>query len=251
MAPGITGDGFFDTPAGAQEAPAATRITEWLATHTGKCLLGADDYHSLPFLGVTKRLRQTRLLLTGSKRNRILLKTSIIGTVAVIALLYPKLERIDGNCSLVPMHRNAVVTEVAGRIEKVLVKEGERVKKNQVIAQLDTRRIDTEIATNEQEKRRLQADSNRYSGLGDEASAQVAMLQMRVTEQNEKKLKADLEAATLRSPIDGVILTKDVELHVGEFIQPGSSIAEVASLDQWEVQIDVNEKQIGLVESAM
>lgn len=246
-----TSEGFFEPPPGSKEAPAGSRVADWLSTHTGRALKGAEEYSSLPFLGVTRRMRNTRQLVTGRKRNRFFFKLAIALAIIAGVCIYPKLDRVDGNCSLVPMHRNAIVPEIAGRIEKVFVREGDNVKKGDPIAQLDTKRIDTEITTNEQEKQRLLADAERYRGLGDEASAQVAMLQARVMEQNEKKLRADIEAATLRAPIDGVVLTKDIEQHTGEFIQPGSGFAEIASLAQWELQIDVNEKEIGHVESAL
>ncbi|MDB6155071.1 MAG: hypothetical protein JWL90_3524 [Chthoniobacteraceae bacterium] len=246
-----TSENFFDAPPGAKELPPATRVTDWLATHSGRSLRAAQEYHSLPFLGITKRLRNTRMLLTGRKRNRSLLKLGVALAIIGAVCVYPKLDRVDGNCALVPLHRNTIVPEIAGRIEKVLVREGDHVKKGDIIAQLDIRRIETELMTNEQERLRLQADAERSNGLGDVAGAQVALLQARVTEQNAKKLQTDLEAATLRSPIDGVVITKDIELHAGEFIQPGVNFAEVASLDKWELQVDINEKEIGRVERAV
>ncbi len=246
-----TSEGFFEPQPGSKDAPAGSRVAEWLSTHTSRSLRSADEYHSLPFLGITKRIRGTRQLLTGRKRNRTLLKLTVILAILAVVCIYPKLDRVDGNASLVPMHRAAVVPEIPGRIEKVIVREGDHVKKGDPIAQMDTNRIETELATNEQEKLRVYADAQRYRGIGDEASAQVATLQAQVMEQNEKKLRADLEAATLRSPIDGVVLTKDIEQHVGEFIQAGAGFAEIASLTEWELQVDVNEKEIGRVESAL
>jgi hypothetical protein len=40
-------------------------------------------------------------------------------------------------------------------------------------------------------------------------------------------------------------------LRVGEQLQPGTPFAEVASLESWEAQIDLNEKKIGLVEKKL
>lgn len=245
-----TTEGFFDT-AGGKDSPAATRVTEWLALHTGRSLQAAQDYKSLPFLGITRRIRDTRLLLTGRKRNRFLFKLFSFLGLALAVAFYPKMDRVDGNCALIPMHRAAVVPEVAGRVEKVSVREGDHVTKGQEIAQLDTKRIETDIESNRQQMRAASAEAERYRGLGDEANAQVAFLQAGVAEQNEKKLQADLEATTLRSAIGGVVLTKDIELHVGEYLQPGTNFAEVAALDAWELQIDVAEKEIGRVERVM
>jgi multidrug efflux pump subunit AcrA (membrane-fusion protein) len=72
-----------------------------------------------------------------------------------------------------------------------------------------------------------------------------------VAEENAGRLRADLASATLRSPIDGVVVTKDLELRTGETLQLGASFAEVASFGEWELQMEVNEKQIGKVERAL
>jgi len=246
-----TAEGFFDGAGSAREAPPSTRIAEWLAGHTSRALIAAQDYKSLPFLGLTRRMRDTGLLLTGKRRNRFLLKLIIISAIALGICLYPKMDRVDGDCSLMPMRRNAIVPEVPGRVERVLVREGDRIKKGDPIAQLDTKRLETELAANEQEKRRYYAAADYERGRGDEAAAQLALLQARVAEENEKKLRADVAAMTLRSPMDGVVLTKDIELHAGEFIQAGTSFAEVAALDDWELQIEVDEKAIGKLEKSL
>ncbi|MEO7317670.1 MAG: HlyD family efflux transporter periplasmic adaptor subunit [Chthoniobacteraceae bacterium] len=246
-----TTEGFFDGAAGSKEPASTTRLTEWLATHTGKSLQAAEDYHSLPFLAITKRMLATRRMLTGQKRRRSMLKIGIFSTILACVLLYPKMDRIDGDCVLTPMNRTAIVAEIPGRIERVLVREGDRVKAGDELAHLDKRKLETELETNAQERRRLNAEAERYRALGDEAAANVAFLQAAVADQNEKRINADIASATLRSRIDGVVVTKDLELHLGEYLQAGAIFAEVAALDAWEAQIDLNEKKIGLVEKEL
>ena len=246
-----TTEGFFDSQPGSKEPASATRLTEWLATHTGKSLHAAEDYHSLPFLSVTKRLRDTRRLLTGQKRRRSLLKLGVFLFILACVLFYPKMDRIDGDCALTPMKRTAIVAETPGRIERVLVREGDRVKAGDPIAQLDTRKLETDLETNAQERRRLNAEAERYRALGDEAAANVAFLQAAVADQNEKRINADIASAVLRSRIDGVVVTKELELHIGEYLQAGAPFAEVAALDSWEAQVDLHEKKIGFVEKEL
>ena len=246
-----TTEGFFDSAAGSKEPASATRLTEWLATHTGKSLRAAEDYHSLPFLSVTRRMRDTRRVLTGQKRRRTLLRAGIFFTLLAMLLLYPKMDRIDGDCALTPMNRTAIVAEIPGRIEHVWVREGDRVKAGDKIAQLDTRKLVLELEANVQERRRFNAEAERYRALGDEAAANVAFLQVTVADANEKKINADIASAVMRSRIDGVVVTKDLELHLGETLQAGTAFAEVAALDAWEAQIDLHEKKIGLVEKEL
>ncbi len=243
-----TAEGFFDPAAGSKELGQSQRLTEFLATHLGRVIVAAQDYRSLPFLAVTRRMRDAQLAVTGPHRRKVLLKTVGILIVITAILLYPKMDTVEGNCGLQPMERSAVVPEVAGRIEKVFVREGARVKKGDPIAQLDKFRIETELAKLAQEILRLENEAKRLSGLGDEASAQIASLEARSAGEQVKLLRADLDATTLRAPLDGRILTKDLELRAGEFIQPGSPFAEVAGLDRWEVQAEIPEKQIGQLE---
>ncbi len=243
-----TAEGFFDSAGGGKELAQSQRLTEFLATHLGRVLTAAHDYQSLPFLAVTRRMRDAKLAVTGEHRRRVLLKLAALGILILCVLLYPKLDSVDTNCGLQPMERAVIVPEVPGRVEKVFVREGARVMKGDPIAQLDKFRIETELSKLAQDKLRLENEAKRLSGQGDEASAQVAAAEARGAEEQEKLLRADLEATTLRSPIDGRVLTKDIELRIGEFIQAGTPFAEVSGLDRWEVQAELPEKQVGTVE---
>jgi len=243
-----TTEGFFDAPPGAKEAPLARRVTDWLAMHSGKQLRAAEDYHSLPFLFATKRLRASRLAFSGNKRRRTLFRLTLWGSIAAIILLYPKQDIVEGNCALMPDRHNAIVAEVPGRVEKVSVQEGSIVKAGDPIAILDMRRFETELDGVRKDIARLDAEAERYRAAGDEAGAQVASLQAASARENAKRLEADIASGTLRSPIEGVILTKDVEKHAGEFIQTGTAVAEVAALDAWNLRMDVDQRDIGKVE---
>ena len=246
-----TFEGYFDGAAGKSELPPARRIGEWVATYAGRSLRAARDYETLPLLPFTKRMRAAKLLLTGKKRNRFLLKSAIFGGLAVIAALWPGQVKIDGDCVLQALHRAMVVPEVNGRIESILVREGDHVTQGQPLAQLDTRRLKLELESTQQEKLRYLADSDRSRAAGDEGGAQVSLLQVKVLEQNEKKVEADLASATLRSPVDGVVMTKDLELRAGEVMQAGALFAEVDGLDAWELHAEVNEKDIASIETAL
>ncbi len=246
-----TAEGFFDGAPGAREASQSSRLAEFLSSHTSRALSAAQDYHTLPFVGAARRLRDARSAVTGHRRGRVLLRTFIVLAILAAILFYPRMDRVDGNCAIAPMARAIVAPEIAGRIEKVMVRENQRVKKGEPIAQLDTRRLETELAQLEQERLRMLAEAEHYRGGAqpDEASAQVAMLQARAAEQAIKKLQIDIAAATLRSPLDGVVLSKELELRTGEFLQPGAPFADIAALDEWELQLEVPEKSIGRIEA--
>lgn len=246
-----TAEGFFDSPGAGKEPSSSQRMTEWIALHTGKSLQAAQDYRTLPLLFVSRRIRDTYHAYTGHRRRRSMLKLGIALGVLFLIGICPTMEMVDGNCSIIPLKRAAVVPEVPGRVEKILVHEGSHVAKGEPIAQLDTTRLEIELEGARQEQFRARAEADRLRGMGDEAQAQVATLQAVIAQKSEEKLKTDVAGATLRSPIDGVVLTKDLELHAGEFIQPGTPFAEIANLEEWEVQVEVNERAIGRVEAEL
>jgi len=243
-----TTEGFFEGADGAKEQPLARRVTDWLATHSGKQLRAAQDHATLPFLFATRRMRATRLAFTGQKRRRTMLRVLMWGIPLALILIYPKQDTVEGKCVLMPEHHNSIVAEVPGRVEKINVKEGSFIKEGDAIAELDMRRFETELDGVRKDIARLDAEAERYRGAGDEAGAQVASLQAASARENAKRLESDIAAGTLRSPISGVILTKDVEKHAGEFIQTGTALAEVAALDVWDLKMDVDQRDIGKVE---
>lgn len=240
-----TSEGFFDTS--GRELPVSAKVTEWLSAHTSKQLRSAEDYRSLPFLSVTRRMRAARLAFTGSKRKRNITRLVIWGTIIAGILLFPWPDRIEGNCTLLPDRHNVVVSEVPGRVERIYVREGSKIGKGEPLADLDKRKLETDLEAARKDVLRLEAESERYRGAGDEASAQVASLQAAAARENTKRLQAEIESTTLRSPIDGVVLTKDVDKHQGEFIQAGTPFSEVASMDIWNLRIDVDQRDIGKV----
>ena len=68
----------------------------------------------------------------------------------------------------------------------------------------------------------------------------------------EKELRAQLEAAKtqlsyteIRSPLDGVVLTRNVE--PGEFVSPGTPVITLANIDDLWMNIYIPETQTGLV----
>ena len=246
-----TFEAYFDTQGGKSEVLPARRVTEWVATYSGRALAAARDYQSLPFLPVSQRVRGTRLLLTGNKRNRFLFKTFLSLAIVLGILLWPAMRHVDGDCSMQALDRAIVVPEITARVETVLVHEGDHVTRGQEIALLDTRRLKLDLDGTEQEKLRYTADADRVRAGGDEAGAQVSLLEVKVLDQQAKKLQADIDSATLRSPIDGVVMTKDLELHAGEVLQQGAPFAEIDDLTHWQLHAEINERDIASVEEAL
>ncbi|HEX4085588.1 MAG TPA: efflux RND transporter periplasmic adaptor subunit [Chthoniobacteraceae bacterium] len=245
-----TFEGYFDSAGGKSEVLPARRVTEWVATFAGRSLAAARDYQTLPFLPVSQRVRGARLLLMGKRRNRVLLKAGVTLGVLLLFLIWPLQRHVDGDCSIEALNRAIIVPEISARVETVLVHEGEHVVKDQEIAKLDTRRLTLDLESTEQEKLRYTADSDRARAANDEAGAQVSLLEVKALDDQAKKLQADIDSATLRSPIDGIVMTKDLELRTGEMLQQGAPFAEIDDLRSWQLRAEINERDIAAVQEA-
>lgn len=241
--------GFFDAPAG-KDAP-SHRLGEWIASNVGRALKGALDYQELPLLLVTRRLREFKRNITGTHRKRHLLKLAIYLVIQFGILFYPWMEVVKSDCTLVPKQRAKIVPEISGRVESVLVREGQVVKAGDPIAKLETSALDAELAHTREERLAAVAEVTKYQGINDPASEQIAQTKVRASDERIKRLQRDIEAATLKSPINGTVLTKDIELFKGVYLNAGADFAVIATMDKWDLHVHIHEKEVGDVEKVL
>ncbi len=187
--------------------------------------------------------------------------------------------------TLQPTNLVTVGSELSGIIDTVFVDENDTVKAGQILAQLDPSKLKDAItkseavltaakasvaqakATAQQTKATLarqkelyrlsggkmpskiemdSADASYARAVADQASAEAAVAQAEATLSSDK---TNLEKASIRSPIDGVVLTRKIE--------PGQTVAaslsaptlfEIAeNLGQMELQVNVDEADVGSV----
>jgi len=81
---------------------------------------------------------------------------------------------------------------------------------------------------------------------------QIQQAALTAAQAREKELRAQLEAAKtqlsyteIRSPLKGVVLTKNVE--AGEFVNPGTPVVTIANIDDLWMNVYIPETQTGLV----
>ncbi|MGC3990428.1 MAG: efflux RND transporter periplasmic adaptor subunit [Chthoniobacteraceae bacterium] len=248
-----TSEGFFEAGQRQGDSVPSHRMVEWIGSHASRALIAARDYQTLPLLKAARALRHGHEVLTGQRRHRLLLRTGVIAFLVFLFLLWPVQWTVSGDCALSAAQHTTVAPEVDGKVEKVFVDEGDRVTKGQPIAQLDTSRLQMQLEAAIQDKRHFlaEADRNRAAPVLDEAAAQASEMQAASSAANEAKLRQDIASATLRAPMDGVVITKDLKLHAGEYLQAGAAFAEIDSLSNWDLIINTPEKSIGWVEEAL
>ncbi len=191
----------------------------------------------------------------------------------------------------VTARRQATVSaQITGTLTDVLIEEGDRVKKDQVLARLDDNgyraaldsaraaagaahalvaQYQSQLAQNRRDADRQQSIA--VQGLvakqvAEQAHTLADTARAQLVSQQRQAISADAQVAeaqvnfnycVVRAPFDGVITTKDAQ--IGEIISPFSAgggftrtgIGTIVDMDSLEVDVDVNEAYIGKVKANM
>ena len=184
--------------------------------------------------------------------------------------------RIVQNMQVDAVERVELLPRVTGRLLALHVKQGDRVKKGQVVATLEHEQQDALIlstiaqaasARADTEKARAEmlnakTDLDRYSRLvkegfstqqqydaiqteytSAEASYRAALAKERQYEAEEKRVKSEKNDYIIRAPIDGIVLN-DYSLTAGEMISPSSPILDIADPRMLKATLRVPELKI-------
>ena len=132
---------------------------------------------------------------------------------------------------------------IGGRLTDVLVKEGENVKKGQVLAKLDARDIETALASAKTQWQNSESEYLRGKTVYENTQAITKSELDKLKSQRDLAKNAYTEAtrkveyATLKAPFDGIIGQKFVDNHTQ--IQANSPVFAAQNLEKMEVVIQV------------
>lgn len=199
------------------------------------CVLGGGAYYYVN----TDDSAQMQQKYTTGKVERGDVKTSISSTGTINPVKY-----VD------------VSTNVAGKLEQVLVKENEQVTAGQVIAYIDTRQLQAQVDDARAALDKAQLDMNRYKALIDQNAVAQQTYDDAVTSYERalstyQRVSADLSDATITAPMTGTVIGEP--LKAGQTISTGIStqmiIATIADLSDLEIYLTVDETDIGNVKA--
>lgn len=173
---------------------------------------------------------------------------------------------ITATGTIEPVTKVEVGTQVSGIIDKIYVDFNSEVKKGQVIAELDKTNLLSELTSAKSQLANAQSDldyqkSNfeRYATLFEKGLVSVndyetarlsyeqARQQIVVQQQNVTKAQTNLGYATITSPIDGVVLSREVEegQTVASAMTTPTLFYIAQDLTDMRVIADVDEADIG------
>jgi membrane fusion protein (multidrug efflux system) len=146
---------------------------------------------------------------------------------------------------------NRVVTisaEVAARIEQIPLKEGDTVRAGDLLVQLNQDLIEPPFRAAEAQYQRDQIEFERMEALVNENATSRqdldnAVTKLAASQASLGEARARLERTRIVAAAGGVLNRLLVE--EGEYVQPGTAVAEVVEMDAVKVRVDVPERDIG------
>ena len=233
--------------AGSAERLGNRSFVEYLVQLTG--LIGG---HLAIVLRANRSIGEIAVEKIQSLRKHRWRKVALLAaSIVAIALSMPVPYRIACDCEIQPVLRRFVAAPYDGILERGLVKNGEIVAKNQLLAQLDGRNLRIELAGLQAELGGAKKRRDAALAGGDIAQSQIARSE---TERLEAKVSL-LEQRTLnlevRSPIDGIIVSGDLEKVEGAPLEMGQTLFEVAPAEQMVAEIAIPETEIQYAKSNM
>lgn len=196
------------------------------------------------WLGKLGRTVTNKLRVNGRK---VAISVGLLAAVLCAPLHHP----VGCDCELQPVTRRFVASPHAGIFERSLVKPGDLVTRDQLLARMDGRELRWELAGLEADHSRAGKSRDVNLATSKVAAAQIDRLEMERFSQKHQLLSNRLSNLDIKSPIDGIVLSGDLQRSEGISLTIGQQLFEVAPLNQMVVEVAIADDQITHVQPGM
>jgi len=136
--------------------------------------------------------------------------------------------------------RSTVYVQTPGFVDKVNVKDGDWVEKDQILLVLSNRQEEIALAKSEDELKITELQIREARASGDPAYATYLERRARLTtiyaQQQER-----VEKLTIRAPIAGRVVSPELHYYPGAFLPPSQQVATIAQSGQLEAFVVINQ----------
>ena len=152
-----------------------------------------------------------------------------------------------GTASLEAENEARVVAKVGGVVEKLFVEEGHKVKKDQVLAQLDDDKLSLDLAQAEARLKQLENEFNRKKELYQKKIISTEIFERTRSDFEMQKATVGLarlmkDYTSIRAPIDGVVAERMIK--VGNMVPQNEPCFHISDFEPLLAVLHVPEKEM-------
>lgn len=172
-------------------------------------------------------------------------KVSLITTIQAKDTLFNHFVELQGS---VDTKENIIINaEYSGTLLSVLVKEGQKVKKGQLLAKIDDGGLSAQLSQLQVQADLAQTTFERQKRLWDQKiGSEIQFLQAKTqyesVQNSVSQLRSQLSKTNITAPFSGTI--DEIITQQGTNISPGSPIMRIVNLDNMYIDVEVPERYI-------
>ncbi len=216
-----------------------------LGISAGRALGIALYWNRQPSLRLAQAWVNLRQRYVNTPTKRKLVRFGLPVALVVFVLVFPVTYKLKGDATILPVNQVSLPTLVGARLVNVQVREGEAVKKDRILAQLDTRDLVLQLRQVEQEYERSLLESQMAMSSRDELRMHVGRLNAAKAQAIADKIRHSITNSTLRAPMDGIVLgAQTLAARIGEVMRIGEPVLEVLDPSGWQVKVSMREQDL-------
>ncbi len=153
--------------------------------------------------------------------------------------------RVTADAVLKGRTQRVIVAPVDGFIANASARAGDVVRSGQIIARLDDRALKLEELKRASEYDRAMKEYREAMAELDSAKVAVRRAQLDRATAELQLAQENLQRSGIVAPIDGIIVSGDLSQSIGAPTRLGDTLFEIAPLDEYRVELQVDERDIG------
>jgi hypothetical protein len=172
---------------------------------------------------------------------------AVAGLLLVLFLVWPVPYRVACDARVDTFAQRMVAAPFAATLEKSFVIPGDQVLAGEVLVTLDGRPLRLELEAVEAEIQQIGKEHNAALANKQIAESQQLALKQRRLDRQRDLILDRLANLEVTSPIDGVVISGDLEKYTGAPLERGQGLLEIAPLATVRVELEIPDYEIGYV----
>lgn len=222
-------------------------VVEILSNQLTVAIRNAELYQQIPLVKVIQPIFDKKRALLRLPKRKVSVVAIFLAMIISFLIFWKSELKITSPAEIWPECTYTITTEVEGIIQKILVREGDIVQPNQLLATLYNERIDSKLNEVQAQLKTSQGVARYFFAANRINQYQIERNQIEKLETELSLLKKLNNSTKIISPISGTILTPRLEEKVGEFLVKGDTICQVADMNQIRAEIQFSGNDILLV----
>ena len=156
--------------------------------------------------------------------------------------------KVSAESHLEGFTQRAIVAPIDGFIKEATVRAGDIVKAGDVLALIDDKDLRIERLKWDGERAQRTKQYRLALASYDRAQARILSAQIQQAEAKVALIEEQIERTKIAAPLDGVVVSGDLSQSLGAPVRRGDDLFEVASLNQYRVILNIDERDIGEIQ---